>query len=244
MSLYQLQTILSDLQSVVSNIQNLISEQTPETVSADDVINAKTPPPTPTPTPTPTPEPSPEPSPTPSPEPVGPFFNTETFNKLEAEVLETISTYKGINDLWKSLDFNGNNIVSLAEIDKFVIGNYPLLNNKPALMRAYKRTTLKDGDGDCWVEKKEFRAMLYNLFYFNKVFQAFQLMDADNDRRLNLEEFQSSCDVLSMNMNADQLTDQFNAVDTNGGGIVLFDEFCAWYVQHNEPETPSDFGRE
>ena len=70
------------------------------------------------------------------------------------------------------------------------------------------------------------------------------MMDADNDRRLNLEEFQSSCNVLGMTMTPDQSENVFNQVDKNGGGIILFDEFCAWYVEHNEPETPNDFGRE
>lgn len=32
--------------------------------------------------------------------------------------------------------------------------DYPILNNSRALMRAYKKTTLKDGDGDAYVEKK------------------------------------------------------------------------------------------
>jgi hypothetical protein len=43
--------------------------------------------------------------------------------------------------------------VSLAEVDKFVLEQYPLLNNKPALMRAFKRTISKagGGDGDDWV---------------------------------------------------------------------------------------------
>ena len=36
---------------------------------------------------------------------------------------------------------------------KLVVEKYPLLNNKPALMRAYKATTSKEGggDGDDWV---------------------------------------------------------------------------------------------
>ena len=164
--------------------------------------------------------------------------------------MSIISTYQGIKDLWKGLDFNGNNIVSLAEIDKFVVERFPLLNNKPALMRAYKKTTLKDGDGDCWVEKKEFRALLSNLFYFNKLFQAFQLIDGDNDRRLNLSEFTESCSVLGLNYTNEEAENEFNVIDKNKGGIVLFDEFCEWYTNKNQlngveanAEDPNDFGR-
>ena len=46
---------------------------------------------------------------------------------------------------------------------------FPSLNNKYALMRAYKYTTLEEGDGDAWVERDEFPSLLKNLFFFNKV---------------------------------------------------------------------------
>merc|ERR1740138_1037430 len=100
-----------------------------------------------------------------------------------------------LKQLWKKLDYNGNNIVSLAEIDKMVVelvsgGTWPAwLNNKPALMRAYKKTCLKDGDGDDWVEKKEFHALLLNIFWFNRLWQVFEAIDSDNDRRVDAREF-------------------------------------------------------
>ena len=43
------------------------------------------------------------------------------------------------DEMWKICDFNGNGGSTLAEIDKMVIMRFPLLNNKSALMRAYKR---------------------------------------------------------------------------------------------------------
>ena len=44
---------------------------------------------------------------------------------------------------------------------------YPLLNHKPALMRAYKMTISKKGggDGDDWVQKHEFKRLLANQGY-------------------------------------------------------------------------------
>ena len=46
-------------------------------------------------------------------------------------------------------------------------------------MRAYKRTISKEGggDGDDWVEKKEFKQLLINLFYFNRLWKAFDGID-------------------------------------------------------------------
>merc|ERR1712194_311156 len=94
--------------------------------------------------------------------------------------------------LWKRLDYNGNNVVSLAEIDKMAVelvsgGTWPaFMNNKPALMRAYKKTILVDGDGDAWVEKPEFHALLLNLFWFGKLFEIFRSIDTGADRRIEL----------------------------------------------------------
>ncbi len=67
--------------------------------------------------------------------------------------------------MWQSVDFNGNGIVSLAEVDKMVVQKFPVLNNKPAVMRAFKKTTLQDGNGDDWVQRKEFVPLLRNILY-------------------------------------------------------------------------------
>ena len=40
----------------------------------------------------------------------------------------------------------GVSIFSLAEVNKLVVERYPLLDSKPALMRAFKQTTVRDAD--------------------------------------------------------------------------------------------------
>ena len=62
---------------------------------------------------------------------------------------------------------------------------YPELDNKAGLMRAYKKTTLRDGDGDAWVERPEFPALLQNLVYFNVLARVFDAIDGDDDRRVD-----------------------------------------------------------
>jgi hypothetical protein len=70
-------------------------------------------------------------------------------------------------------------LLCFSPLFKRVVERLPLLNNKPALMRAYKRTISKEGggDGDDWVEKKEFKQLLINLFYFNRLWKAFDGID-------------------------------------------------------------------
>jgi len=149
--------------------------------------------------------------------------------------------------LWRRLDFNGNGIVSLAEIDKMVVelvagGSWPSwLNNKPALMRAYKKTTLRDGDGDDWVQKREFHALLLNIFWFNRLWQIFSQVDAGQDRRISLAEFTAGLSNLGIQLSQAQAQQEFQSIDSNHGGQVLFVEFCAWVRKRINPDDHPGF---
>merc|ERR1712054_413173 len=157
------------------------------------------------------------------------------FNSLEVEFMAMVKDADKMNALWDVIDFNDNGKVSLAEIDKMVVERYPVLNCKPALMRAYKQTCLKDGgDGDAWVEPKEFPMLLHNLFYFNKLFAAFSGLDADNDRRVDFDEYKEACGHLGLAL--DDPKKEFDDIDGNDGGVVLFDEFCKWYTRKVTPD--------
>jgi len=160
------------------------------------------------------------------------------FDDLEKKIKALMQDNKKLHELWNRIDFNGNNIVSLAEIDKLVVENYPALNHKPALMRAYKRT-IKGGDGDDWVDKKEFKSLLGNLFYFNKIYWIFDNIDGD-DRRLTLQEFKLGISTLGLQMTESEARREFQAIDRNGGGMVLFDEFCRWFTTKKCPESLQD----
>ena len=163
------------------------------------------------------------------------------FNKKFADVEEDFKQMATdparLNEFWNILDVNGNNIVSLAEIDKLVVYTYPTLNNKKALMRAYKQTCLKDGgDGDAWVDPEELPQLLLNLIYFNKLYAAFISIDRDFDRRLDFNEFRKGAKKLKLKMKKSKAKKEFNEMDANGGGLVLFDEFCVWYTKKVTPE--------
>jgi Ca2+-binding EF-hand superfamily protein len=62
--------------------------------------------------------------------------------------------------LFTKIDYNGNNILSLAELDKAVIETWPAFDNKPAIMRAYKSA---DKNGDGFIKRMNF-ASFSSLF--------------------------------------------------------------------------------
>jgi Ca2+-binding EF-hand superfamily protein len=162
------------------------------------------------------------------------------FENLENQFKGWCKDNKQLKPIWERLDFNGNNIVSLAEIDKLVVEKYPILNHKPALMRAYK-ATIKSGDGDDWVEKKEFKCLLGNLIYFNKLFWMFDNADGDKDRRMTEKEFKWCMATLGAKMSDSESSMEFRRVDRNGGGILLFDEFCKYVTSKKCPECMTEF---
>jgi hypothetical protein len=50
-----------------------------------------------------------------------PDIEVHEFDKLEAEIQAIVSDPTKIGGLWSNLDFNGNGVVSLAEIDKMLV---------------------------------------------------------------------------------------------------------------------------
>ena len=140
-------------------------------------------------------------------------------------------------DRW---DSNGNGGLSLAEIDKAVVELYPAFNHKPALMRAYKAA---DKSGDGFIERSEFKKLLHYLVYFGGLWDKFEQIDQDGDRRLSREEFTEACAVVGHVLSAAEAAAEFAAMDDNESGYVLFDEFCMWSaIWHHA--TKAGFGPE
>jgi len=132
-----------------------------------------------------------------------------------------------IKKIFNIFDYNGNGILSLAEIDKAVIEIYPhLAEDKPAIMRAYKAA---DTSQDGFIDFKEFGRLIDLLHYYNKLFQIFKKLDIDNDRRIDFNEFKKGYELMEINVDSNkELKAKFDEIDTNLGGYILFDEFCTY----------------
>jgi Ca2+-binding EF-hand superfamily protein len=147
------------------------------------------------------------------------------------------------DDAFRRMDYNGNGTLSLAEIDKAVVEVWPQFNHKRALMRAYKAA---DRNRDGFVERREFRLLLNYIMFFNRLWDEFDAIDTDHDHRLNLQEFQAGCGKVGLELSAVEAEEAFASMDDNGGGYVLFDEFCSW-VRYQSPclsrVLPSDLLR-
>ena len=135
-------------------------------------------------------------------------------------------------ELFQRIDVNGNGGLSLAEIDKAVVEGVigaalhcPDFDHKPALIRAVKAA---DASGDDFIQRAEFAKLLSYLVYFNNLWHKFEEIDSDGDRRLDLPEFAQGCATLGLELSESEAAAEFAVVDRDGGGMVLFEEFCTW----------------
>lgn len=140
--------------------------------------------------------------------------------------------------MFREFDPNGNGVVSLAETDKAirdVLQIDEMFDAKPAIMRAFQiakdsKRSKRGEVGDDYIELREFKFFLLSLRQYFEYWQAFSRVDADNDRRINLVEFVDNKEKIEKWVGPIDAEEEFKAIDTNGGGIILFDEFCKWAI--------------
>lgn len=135
--------------------------------------------------------------------------------------------------LFKQFDPNGNGKLSLAEIDNAcqkILELEKFTNNlQPILIRAYNaaKTLEKKENDDEFIEFVEFRMLLVYIYHYFELMVMYDEIDSSNDRRVSLEEFKKAVPKIEkwgLKIKDPEAT--FKSMDKNGGGIVLFEEFC------------------
>lgn len=152
--------------------------------------------------------------------------------------------------LWKLTDVNGNGLVSLAEVDKAlrdVLCLDAVFNCKKAIIRAFtaakNAVASKNPHGADYIEKSEFRHLLYYLRQYFEYWQAFSRVDSGADARIDLKEFRAAVPKLQKWVGLIQNPDaEFKQMDKNGGGQVLFDEFVEWAFKRSLDIDDDDMG--
>ena len=145
------------------------------------------------------------------------------------------------DELWKSIDVNGNGYVSLAEVDKGLRDNlqcYQVFDCKPVIIRAFNaaKGSVKNAKthGADYVDRSEFRLLLAYLRQYFEYYQAFCRVDETDDHRINRAEFVKAAPKIEKWVGPIADPDAtFDQIDSNGGGVILFDEFVAWAIKKN-----------
>jgi Ca2+-binding EF-hand superfamily protein len=130
---------------------------------------------------------------------------------------------------FQEMDYNGNNLISLAEIDKLILERYPQFDHKPALIRAYYAA---DKNNTGLITFDEFKDLWKYIIFYNEMWEKFSKYDSDRDRRINVNEFiRMSHELFETELSDREAKFYFNLIDANNGGFILFKEFCTFMVR-------------
>jgi Ca2+-binding EF-hand superfamily protein len=143
--------------------------------------------------------------------------------------------------LFRDFDPNGNGYLSLAEIDKAFLDviNLPFIyKRKPVLMRAFQAAKTscpkKSEHSADYIELNEFRYFLIYLRQYLEYFEMFDKIDTNDDKKVTLSEFKLAMPLMEKwGVKVDDPEKTFKEIDQNGGGSILFDEFCHWAIKKN-----------
>ena len=82
------------------------------------------------------------------------------------------------------------------------------------------------------MQRREFRLLLVYLERYAELFLMFVMVDDSGDKRLDPVEFKDALPQLAVwGVEVEDAEAVFGAIDQNGGGFVLFDEFSDWALR-------------
>merc|ERR1739848_183486 len=130
-----------------------------------------------------------------------------------------------------------------AEVDKGmrdVLQCDELFDCKQAVNRAFhfakNKSTGENKHGEDLLEFREFRLFLQTLRQYFEYYEAFARIDTGDDNRVSKEEFTSDKIKASLEKWVGPIEDleaEFDSIDTNSGGQILFSEFVDWALKKN-----------
>lgn len=143
--------------------------------------------------------------------------------------------------IWKAIDINGNGYVSLAELDKGLRDALPiptLFDLKKVLIRAFNaaknKVPPKTKHSDDYIEWMEFRICLVYLRQYFEYYVMFCRVDTSDDFKIDINEFKKALPTLEKwGIKIKDAQAEFNKIDKNKGGVIMFDEFCQYAIKKN-----------
>jgi len=147
-------------------------------------------------------------------------------------------------EIFDKFDVNSNGYLSLAEVDKAVrdvLACDDLFDCKDAVNASFhyakKASPGESKHGDDFIEFREFRLFFQTLRQYFEYYQAFSRLDTGDDNKVSKEEFCSESAKASVAKWVKEVPEdweaEFDKIDTNKGGQILFKEFVEWAVAKN-----------
>ncbi|GAB5357416.1 hypothetical protein AAMO2058_000372800, partial [Amorphochlora amoebiformis] len=141
--------------------------------------------------------------------------------------------------------------LSVAEIEKLLMVALKYEKNvkiavKKSVHRAHRAARGysqpgKSTSGDDYVELNEFPIFVRFFRDDLKLLTTYTAMDTNDDMRLDFSEFKAMVPKLSNKLGIhlpDNLESIFLEIDRDGGGLILYDEFASYILEHSSKSDP------
>ena len=108
---------------------------------------------------------------------------------------------------------------------------------QPVLMRAFNiaKTMIQHRNHtlDDFITKDEFRYLLKYLIQYYELWVGFDQINTSHDHKVSYNEFLKSKPIFeSWGIDMSNPEAQWKKADTDGGGKILFMEFCDWAIKN------------
>ncbi|KAH9893851.1 flagellar calcium-binding protein-like protein TB-44A [Xylariomycetidae sp. FL2044] len=105
-------------------------------------------------------------------------------------------------------------------------------NNNTTTSSSKKHSGGGGNDDDDYIERSEFRLLLLYLGRYFELYRAFARLDAGDDGRVDRAEFARARPLVEgwVGVPLEDYEGEFDRIDRNGGGQILFGEFAEWAI--------------
>ena len=186
------------------------------------------------------PKPETPPAPTPEAKRTGP----RSFGELETEVQELCSDKAKVAALQRTMVLGPGKPATLADVNKKLAEYDALLGSEAALRRSFLACIDPDAGANPVVEKSDFGTLVVMTLYFTKAFGFMKEAQVDPEKRLDLAAFKGMLDQFKLattnprnpfEVDPVEITSEFDAMESNDGGSIAFDDFVVWYTARRCP---------
>lgn len=132
--------------------------------------------------------------------------------------------------LWNDFGMEAAEGCSWSVVASAVPKLVPLLNEAVAIERTIRQAVTSK------LTDRQLLPLLVRIYFFQKLTRLFDFHTLPDDHTMEVTDFELGCQALGIKLSKGQLIGEFDSMESNEDGTVLFDEMVIWIAAKKFPE--------